>query len=270
MCKVMSIRHVARYCRLDRDTVKEIDCRLLERELGPVDLSGVEAIGMDEFARKRVLWVGRGRSRDEVRPFFDLLGVEGCKRLKAVAMDMSAAYGEEVRARCPSAEDQVRLEERLAANKALMTVYVLKDDLKTLWHYRNSGYARAFWQQWRRRAMSSGTEPLKAFTRRLRPYLDGILAHCRWPLGTNIIASTTPPSPEMPEEPRKRGVQSGAGTTPQPTGGGVRAAPSPFPSRVIAPAGSPTTRWNCRTSPGRGRGNRLSRHCHRPRWAAGT
>lgn len=118
MCKVMSIRHVARYYRLDWDTVKEIDCRQLERELGPVDLSGVEAIGMDEFAiqkghryatvvvepfRKQVLWVGRGRSREQVRPFFDLLGVDGCKRLKAVAMDMSAAYGEEVRARCPNA-----------------------------------------------------------------------------------------------------------------------------------------------------------------------
>jgi len=29
--------------------------------------------------------------------------------------------------------------------------------------------------------------PLKAFARRLKPYLPGILAHCRWPLGTNLI-----------------------------------------------------------------------------------
>jgi hypothetical protein len=28
---------------------------------------------------------------------------------------------------------------------------------------------------------------LKAFARRLKPYLPGILAHCRWPLGTNLI-----------------------------------------------------------------------------------
>lgn len=257
MCKAMSIRHVARYYGLDWDTVKEIDCRHLQRELGAIDLAGVVAIGMDEFAiqkghryatvvvepsRKRVLWVGRGRSREDVRPFFELLGPEGCKRLKAVAMDMSAAYAEEVRARCPQANivydlfhvvakygrevidrvrvdeanrvrddrrarhlvkgsrwlllrnrenvpaaDQVRLDELLAANQALMTVYVLKDDLKALWHYRHTGYARAFWDGWRRRAMSSGIEPLKTFARRLQPYLDGILAHCRWPLGTNII-----------------------------------------------------------------------------------
>jgi transposase len=258
MCKVMSNRHVAAFYGLAWDTVKDIDSRYLERELGPVDLAGVTEIGMDEFAiqkghryatvvvepsRKRVLWVGRGRARQDIRPFFELLGAEGCRGLKAVAMDMNAAYAEEVRARCPKArivydlfhviakygrevidrvrvdeanrlrddrdarrlvkgsrwlllrnrenvtrpEDQVRLDELLAANKALMTVYVLKDDLKMLWRYRHAGYARAFWDGWHQRAMSSGIEPLKTFTRRLTPYLDGILAHCRWPLGTNII-----------------------------------------------------------------------------------
>ncbi len=59
--------------------------------------------------------------------------------------------------------DQVRLDELLAANRALMTVYVLKDDLKALWAYRHIGYAKAFWKGWRRRAMSSGIEPLKTF-----------------------------------------------------------------------------------------------------------
>lgn len=31
-----------------------------------------------------------------------------------------------------------------------MTVYVLKDDLKTLWDYRHRGYARRFWPGIRR------------------------------------------------------------------------------------------------------------------------
>jgi transposase len=35
--------------------------------------------------------------------------------------------------------------------------------------------------------MSSGIQPLKIFARKLKPYLPGILAHCRWPLGTNIV-----------------------------------------------------------------------------------
>jgi transposase len=34
-------------------------------------------------------------------------------------------------------EDQVRLDELLAANQALMTVYVLKDALKQLWRQKN-------------------------------------------------------------------------------------------------------------------------------------
>lgn len=258
LCQVMSIRHVARFYGLAWTTVKRIDFRHLQRELGPVDLRGVGVIGMDEFAlhkgqryatvvvepsRKRVLWVGRGRGRDDVAPFFDLLGVEGCRQLRAVAMDMNAAYINEVQARCPQAEivydlfhvvakygrevidrvrvdeanrlrqdrparrlvksarwlllrnrenvtradDQVRLAELLAANRALCTVYVLKDDLKALWSYRHAGYAQRFWQQWYRRAVRSRIKPLVAFARNLKAYLPGILAHCRWPLGTNLI-----------------------------------------------------------------------------------
>jgi transposase len=210
LCKVMSILHVARFYGLAWTTVKLIDWRWLERELGPVDLAEVSVIAMDEFAiqkghryatvvvepyRKRVLWVGRGRGREEVQPFFELLGPRGCAQLQAVAMDMNAAYELEVRAHCPQAqivydlfhviakygrevidrvrvdeanrlrqdrqarhlvkgsrwlllrnrenltrtEDQVRLEELLAANRALFTCYVLRDDLKTLWDYRHAG-----------------------------------------------------------------------------------------------------------------------------------
>ncbi len=84
-------------------------------------------------------------------------------------------------------DDRVRLRELLDANRALLTVYLLKDELRTLWDYRHSGYALRFWQHWYRRAVRSRIAPLKAFARKLQPYLPGILAHCRWPLGTNLI-----------------------------------------------------------------------------------
>ncbi len=258
LCKLMSIAHVAQFYGLAWTTVKLIDHRHLERELGPVDLADVRIIAMDEFAiqkghryatvvveplRKRVLWVGRGRGRADVRAFSELLGPQGCAHLQAVAMDMNTAYELEVRLHCPQAQivfdlfhvvakygrevidrvrvdeanrlredrparrlvkgsrwlllrnrenvtaqhDQVRLKELLAANRALFTVYVLKDDLKALWDYRHIGYAERFWRQWYRRAMRSGIAPLKTFAQRLKPYLPGILAHCRWPLGTNIV-----------------------------------------------------------------------------------
>ena len=258
LCKVLPIKHVAEFFDLSWDTVKAIDKAYLQRTLGPVELKDVEVIAMDEFAiqkghryatviveptSKRVLWVGRGRGREDVRPFFGLLGKEGCKRLKAVVMDMNGAYEQEVRARCPNAEvvydlfhvvakygrevvdrvrvdeanrvkhdrparkvikgsrwlllrnaenidreeDRVKLRELLSANRRLMTVYVLKDDLKELWEYRHAGYARRFWNQWYGRAIRSRVEPLKNFALKLKDYLGGILAHCRWPLHTSLL-----------------------------------------------------------------------------------
>jgi transposase len=257
LCKVASILHVARFFGLDWKTVKELDRRHLEQELGPVDLEGIEVIGMDEFAiqkghryatviveptRKRVLWVGRGRGREDIRPFFTLLGPARCRRLKAVVMDMNAGFEHEVRAHCPQAAivfdlfhviakygreviDRVRvdranalrsdrrgrqvvkgarwlllknraslrpgedvtLNELLAANHDLFVVYVLRDALKDLWGYRHSGYAARAWRSWYRKALRSGIEPLRRFARNLRPYLPGILAHSRYPLGTNLI-----------------------------------------------------------------------------------
>ncbi len=52
---------------------------------------------------RRVLWVGEGRSREAIRPFFDWLGVERCKEIEAVAMDMNTAFDLEVQQHCPNA-----------------------------------------------------------------------------------------------------------------------------------------------------------------------
>jgi transposase len=256
-CTVASVRHAARWHGLDWKTAKAIDFRELERTLGPPDLDGVRMLAMDEFAiqkghryatvivdpeRKRVLWVGRGRSRADVRPFFELMGPARCAQVRAVAMDMNTAYDLEVRTHCPNAEvvydlfhvvakygrevidrvrvdeanrlrddkparrivktsrwlllrnrenvpaeQAVRLKELLAANRALMIAYVLKDDLKQLWTYRREAWARKAWRSWKRRAMRSGLKPLRHFASCLEPYLPGILAHCRWPLGTNLV-----------------------------------------------------------------------------------
>ena len=257
LCRVASIRHVASFFGLDWKTVKDLDFASLQHQLGPVDLDGLEVIGMDEFAiqkghryatvivepmRKRVLWVGRGRGREDVRPFFELLGPERCKRLRAAVMDMNAGYELEVKHHCPQAAivfdlfhvvakygreviDRVRvdranelradkparrvvkgarwlllknreslapgqhiqLNELLAANRALFVVHVLRDALKDLWSYRHAGYAERAWKSWYGQARRSRIEPLKRFATNLKPYLPGILAHCRFPLGTNLI-----------------------------------------------------------------------------------
>ena len=213
LCQVLPIKQVAELYGLGWDAVKAIDKRYLEETLGPVELSGISVIAMDEFALhkghryatvivdptvKKVLWVGRGRRRVDIRPFFRLLGGRGRYRIKAVVMDMNGAYEAEVRHQCPRAdivfdlfhvvakygrevitrvrldeaerlkhdarahkvvkgahwlllrnrdtikkpEDRVHLDELLAANQTLMTVYVLKDDLKGLWSHRTKKPAR--------------------------------------------------------------------------------------------------------------------------------
>lgn len=64
---------------------------------------------------------------------------------------------------------------------------MLRDALKELWAYRHAGCAARAWRSWYRKALRSGIQPLIRFARRLRSYLPGIPAHCRWPLGTNLI-----------------------------------------------------------------------------------
>jgi len=258
LCAVLPVRQVARWFDLHWETVKTLDKAALSQRLEPVDLSDVEVLAMDEFAiqrghryatvvidprTRRVLWVGRDRSREAVRPFFDLLGEAGCRRIKAVAMDMSAAYAKELKTRCPQAEivydlfhvvaryghdvidrvrvdeanrlrgdkparkvvksarwlllrnrdnltrpqDQVRLAELLRANQALMTVYVLKDDLKDLWRQPTRDAAATAWAAWRDKALASGIPALARFVRNLIPYVDGIIANATWRLNTSVL-----------------------------------------------------------------------------------
>lgn len=266
LAMVLPLKHVAAWFGIHWTTAKLIHQRALEAELGPVtreSLAGVRRLAIDEFAiqkghqyatvivdadTRRVLWVARGRDRAAVRPFFELLGAEGCGRIEAVTMDMWGPFRDEVRAHCPQAAivfdlfhivakygrevidrvrvdetnrlakaagpgpiraarrvikgtrwlllknrgnttdaERVRLDELLDANRALFTVYVLKDDLKQLWQYRAPWAAQRFWQQWYRRAMRSGLDPLRRFAQLLKRHLAGILAHCRHPLNTGIV-----------------------------------------------------------------------------------
>ena len=258
LCDQLPIKHVADFFGLKWDAVKAMHKTYLALTLGPPNLDGLELIVMDEFAiqkghryatvvldyeTRRVVWVSRNRDRESVRKFFELMGPERCRRIKAVAMDMTAAYAAEVTLHCPQAEivydlfhvaakysrevidrvrvdeanrvgtqkksrkliksarwlllrnpgsisqpeDRVRLKELLAANRNLMKVYILKDDLKGLWKYKSAGHAMNAWKGWRQRAMSSGLEPLRAFTRKLGAYITGILSHCRYPIHTSVL-----------------------------------------------------------------------------------
>lgn len=119
LSQLLPIKHVAEHTGLHWHTVKAIDHARLKREVKPADLSKVMHLVMDEFAlfkghryasvaicadSQQVLWVGEGRSREAVRPFFEWMGKEACQRIKAVAMDMNTAMDLEVQANCPNAK----------------------------------------------------------------------------------------------------------------------------------------------------------------------
>ncbi|HET6553852.1 MAG TPA: ISL3 family transposase [Dyella sp.] len=81
----------------------------------------------------------------------------------------------------------VQLKELLQANQPLLSVYLMRDELKRLWFYRRPAWARQAWKNWCEQALRSGIGPLTLFAQRLQAYQHGILSRCRHPLNTSIV-----------------------------------------------------------------------------------
>jgi len=84
-------------------------------------------------------------------------------------------------------DEPAKLQNLLALNRRLNTVYVLRDDLKRFWHYRAQWAAKRWFDGWYRRAIYSKIKPLKKFARSLKTHLPGILAHCQYPIHTGVL-----------------------------------------------------------------------------------
>jgi transposase len=82
---------------------------------------------------------------------------------------------------------QVRLHEVLQANQSLMTVYIMKDALKSLWTAPNAWEWRRRWKQWLEHARQSEIPALIRFADLLKPYWRGILSRVRWPMHTGTL-----------------------------------------------------------------------------------
>lgn len=258
MCTRLPTAHVAELFGLHWSTVRSIDRRRLQTAVAALPPPQPRRLVMDEFAlykghryasvvldadTRRVLWIGLGRSRAAVRPFFEVLGEEGCARIEAVAMDMNTAFDLEVRMHCPNARvvydlfhvvakygrevigrvrvdaanalrhdkparrvvkqahwlllrnranlktptQQIRLDELLAANQSLMTVYVMKEQLKELWRAPTAWAWRRAWTQWMAHARQSAIPSLMQFAKRLQGYWRGIVSRVRWPMHTGQL-----------------------------------------------------------------------------------
>lgn len=256
-CAKLPVKHVAAMFDLHWSTVREIDRRRLQALVQALPEPQPRRLVMDEFAlykghryasvvldadTRRVLWIGEGRSRAAVRPFFESLGRRGCARIEAVAMDMNTAFDLEVRSHCPGARivydlfhvvakygrevisrvrvdaanrlrqdkparrvvkqshwlllrnranlrdhERVRLDEVLAANRPLLTVYVMAEQLKELWRASCPWQWRRLWNDWLAQARDSQIPALMQFANRLRPYWRGIVSRVRWPMHTGQL-----------------------------------------------------------------------------------
>lgn len=117
-CEKLPIAHVCKLTGLHWETVRRIERAKLTQELAALPVALPTCLVMDEFAlfkghryatvvldadTRQVLWVGEGRSREAIRPFFEWLGPDRCRQIEAVAMDMNTAFDLEVKQHCPQA-----------------------------------------------------------------------------------------------------------------------------------------------------------------------
>jgi transposase len=86
--------------------------------------------------------------------------------------------------------EQQRLQEALALNEPLATVYYLKEDLRQLWSQSSKQQASTFLDDWISRARISGIKMLVSFAGTLEKHQDGILAYYDYPISTGPLEGT--------------------------------------------------------------------------------
>jgi transposase len=104
---------IARFLRVDWDTVGRICERVVATDMDPDRLHGLVTIGVDEVswrkhhnyltlvtdhARGKVVWGKAGKDTATLDAFFDELGTDRSSQLEAVSMDMGSALNKSVRA----------------------------------------------------------------------------------------------------------------------------------------------------------------------------
>ena len=117
LSQISTIQDVARFLHLSWDTVKEIQKRYLQRHFSNPDLTGLEYIGIDEFAVSKghvyktivvnlltgqVVYIGDGKGSDALDNFWKKIKKCGVE-IKAVATDLSAAFIASVMSNAPNA-----------------------------------------------------------------------------------------------------------------------------------------------------------------------
>ena len=71
----------------------------------------------------------------------------------------------------------VALKTLFKANKRLNTAYLLKESFGQLWDYKNEGWARRFFDNWRASLKWQRLKPYEEFAKMIESHWDGIAAY---------------------------------------------------------------------------------------------
>src|SRR6185437_10486197 len=123
LAQVLPIKHVAEWFGVHWATVKQIDQRALAARLGPVDLTGVRQIAIDEFAlhrgrdyatvvadvrTRRVLWIGPRPRRRDARAILRAARADGLCRARGRRRRSLAAVAQSGQDALPPRGDRLR------------------------------------------------------------------------------------------------------------------------------------------------------------------
>lgn len=170
--------------------------------LGPAGCKQIEAVAMDMNTAFDLEVRQHCPNAEVVYDLFHVIARFGREVVDRVRVDQANALRGEPKARQVIkrsrwlllrnrgnlANDQaVKLDELLAANKPLATVYLLKTELKEIWFAPTVREGARRWKRWMRLALDSELAPIIQFAKRLRKYLRGILASAIYPMNSSIL-----------------------------------------------------------------------------------
>ena len=107
---------IARFLRIDWDTIGRICERVVDSELDPERLAGLVSIGVDEISWRKhhkyltlvtdhvagkVVWGKAGKDAATLDAFFTELGAEAAGQLRTISMDMGPAFAKSVTEHAP-------------------------------------------------------------------------------------------------------------------------------------------------------------------------
>lgn len=148
LCKITSLKQVAELLELDWKTVKDIDKKYLQKEFVIPDYENLRLVAIDEISSRKgynfftivmnmektkVIWVGKGRTKEVLDQFFKELGPERAQKIEAIAIDMWDPYIASITEHVPDAKAKIVFDK----------FHVIKNYSKIIDKVRNIEYAKA-------------------------------------------------------------------------------------------------------------------------------